>query len=164
MIVSRRKRIYFYLQIAYASFGASCSSSSVPPCNVQLGLQCDSVTQRCACPSSTYWSYARCESTVSYTGYCNDNTTCNSQAGLFCRLPGSYAACDCPLPSKLYTCDCQQGSAWVTASTTISTSACVPQNTFAGNCTSSSQCPQALNLACIGQYISLQRPRTTVLL
>ena len=139
------------IRIAYASFGTLCSSSSVPPCNVQLGLQCDSVTQTCTCPASTYWSYARCEPAVSYAGYCNANTTCNQQAGLFCRLPGPYATCDCPLPSKLYTCDCQQGNTWVTTSSINGTSACTQLNTYAGNCTSSSQCPQGLNLACIGE-------------
>jgi hypothetical protein len=117
-------------------------TSNASLCNIQLGLTCDTLSQTCICPSLTYWSYAGCESVATYSAYCNQNTTCNTQVGLFCRLPGPYSACDCPLPSKLYTCDCTQGQTWVT-------SACRNQSTYAGNCTNDSQCPQTLNLACI---------------
>ena len=136
--------------LAYLSFGDSCLTSGSPLCNTQLGLICDTSTQTCLCPSLTYWSYAQCESVSTYSGYCDQNISCNAQVGLFCRLPGSYPPCDCPLPSKLYTCDCTQGQTWVTTTSINSTSSCMNQATYQGNCTSDSQCPQALNLACVG--------------
>ena len=133
--------------LAYLLYGASCMTSNVSLCNTQLGLVCNNVSQTCVCPSLTYWSYARCESVATYSAYCDQNTTCNTQAGLFCRLPSSSsAACDCPLLSKFYTCDCTQGQTWMT-------STCMNQLTYSGNCTSNSQCPQTLNLVCTSDNI-----------
>jgi hypothetical protein len=137
--------------LAYLLFNASCLPSGTPLCNTQLGLICDTFSQTCICPPLTYWSYARCETASTYSGYCDQNTTCNTQVGLFCRLPGPYAACDCPLQSKLYTCDCTPGQTWVTATSMNGTSACMNQGAYSGNCTTSSQCPQTLNLVCIGE-------------
>ncbi|CAF1140747.1 unnamed protein product [Adineta steineri] len=130
-------------------FGDSCLTTSTPLCNTELGLICDPGTQICICPVSTYWSNARCESVSTYSSYCDRNTSCNTQVGLFCRLPGSYPACDCPLQSKLYTCDCNQGQAWVVGTGMNSTSSCMNQGTSYNNCTSNSQCSQTLNLVCI---------------
>lgn len=124
--------------------------SSGALCNSQYGLVCDTVTQKCVCSSSLYWSGARCELLSNYSGYCNQNASCNTQVGLFCRLPGADLACDCPLQSKLYTCDCHQGQTWSTATTPNGTSLCVNQGTYQNNCTYDTQCPQSLNLACIG--------------
>ncbi|CAF1052540.1 unnamed protein product [Rotaria sordida] len=136
--------------VTYSLFGASCLTSSAPLCNTQLGLICDTVTQTCICPSSTYWSYARCEQLSTYTGYCDRNISCNTLVGLFCRLPGSNLPCDCPLQSKFYTCDCLQGQTWVTATSINGTSTCMNQVAYSNNCTYDSQCPETLNLACIG--------------
>lgn len=136
--------------LAYSLFGVSCLTMGTPPCNIQLGLICDVVTQTCICPSSTYWTNAGCQPVSTYAGYCDQNTSCNTQVGLFCQLPGSYPGCDCPLQSKLYTCDCIQGQTWVTGTGINSTSSCMNQGTYYNNCTSNSQCPQALNLVCVG--------------
>ncbi|UJR32173.1 hypothetical protein I4U23_019639 [Adineta vaga] len=139
----------------YALFHASCITST---CNTQLDLVCDPGTQVCICPLGTYWSYARCEPVSTYTGYCELNSSCDTQVGLFCRLPGPYPACDCPLQSQLYTCDCYEGQTWVIGNGANSTSSCVNQGTYNDNCTSDSQCPQALNLACINGTCTCQMP------
>ena len=139
--------------VAYALFDALCLTPGALPCNTQLGLVCDPGIQRCICPSGTYWSYARCEAVSIYGGYCEQNSSCDTQAGLFCRLPGSYPACDCPLPSKLYTCDCSQGQVWVIGTSVNSSSSCAIQGTYWDNCTSDSQCPQASSLVCISEFI-----------
>jgi hypothetical protein len=126
--------------LAYLSFGQSCLTLGSLPCNTALGLICDVSTQTCLCPSLTYWSYAGCESVSTYSGYCDQNATCNTQAGLFCRLPGLSPACDCT-----------QGLARTTTTRGInSISSCMNQTTYHGNCRSNSQCPQTLNLVCVG--------------
>jgi hypothetical protein len=145
----KKKKINNSMILAYLLYGASCMTSNASLCNTQLGLICDTLSQTCVCPPLAYWSYARCESVATYSAYCDQNTTCNTQVGLFCRLPGPSSACDCPLLSKLYTCDCTQGQTWVTTTGINGTSACMNQLTYAGNCTSDSQCPQTLNLLCI---------------
>ena len=157
--IDRRKsnQSYFILISAYALFGALCLIPGAPLCNTQLGLICDPGTEMCICPSLTYWSYARCEPVSTYAGYCDQNTSCNTQVGLFCRLPGSYSSCDCPFPSKLYTCDCNQGQTWVTGTGINSTSSCMNQGTYYNNCTSDSQCPQALNLVCISEFKKINK-------
>ncbi|CAF3694299.1 unnamed protein product [Rotaria socialis] len=103
------------------------------PCNAQFGLTCDNVTQTCLRPSSIYWSYAGCESLSTYAGYCGKNESCNTQVGLFCRLPGSNTPCDCPLQSKFCTCDCQQGQTWITTTSSSGTSTCMNQGTYYSN-------------------------------
>ncbi|CAF0764399.1 unnamed protein product [Adineta ricciae] len=142
----------------YKLFGASCTLSGTLPCNIQLDLVCDPGTLVCLCPSGTYWSSTRCEPVSTYGSYCEQNSSCNTQAGLFCRLPGPYPSCDCPQQSKLYTCDCYQGQTWVIASGVNGTSSCTSQGTYNGNCTSDSQCPQALHLVCINGACACKIP------
>ncbi|CAF1678468.1 unnamed protein product [Rotaria magnacalcarata] len=144
--------------ITYLLWGAACVGSGAAPCNPQFDLTCDNVTQICLCPSSTYWSYAGCESLSTYAGYCDKNKSCNTQIGLFCRLPDSNTPCDCPLQSKFYTCDCQQGQTWITATSSSGTSTCMNQGTYYSNCTNDSQCPQAVNLVCIGGICNCNLP------
>ena len=138
--------------LAYLLYDAPCSTLGTSECNTQLGLMCDTFSQRCVCPPLTYWSSARCEPLATYADYCDQNRTCNTQLGLFCRLPGSYAACDCPLPSKFYSCDCSSGQIWLSATNINDTSACVNQLPHLGNCTSDSQCSKSSHLSCISEY------------
>lgn len=133
-------------------YDAPCSTSNTSLCNIQLGLTCDTSLQKCVCPPSTYWSSARCESLATYADYCDQNRTCDTQRGLFCRLPGPYAACDCPLLSKFYTCDCSFGQTWLPATNINATSTCVNQLPYLGNCTTDNQCSPNSGLSCISTY------------
>lgn len=123
----------------------------VPPCNSQMGLVCDSVSETCLCPTSTYWTRAQCAPTETYNGYCHENKTCSTHLGLFCRSTGIYPSCDCPSPSKLFTCDCMLGNAWVSSAGPNATGMCIPQSSYMGNCTDDSQCPLGLYLSCISK-------------